>query len=253
MKAEIALTPAESKKLIAKAIVQMDSVLKAMKKGILVICKGSTIAYVLEEIQGSKIDKGKYTAGYIGLKGLSVNPKVPDEKIYVNGILKKDVVLADIVKELKAGDVIIKGANAIGPDGIAAELIGKQNPNTTGGTLGLFQMTAMSRGVAVIVPVGLEKSIPISVLVGCQKLSSSQVDYSTGIPCALIPIFGTVITEVEALKSIADVEVIPIAGGGIGGAEGSVVFLVEGKETQVNKVINIIEGLKGELPILEPK
>jgi hypothetical protein len=253
MKAEITLTPAESKRLIAKAVVGMEAVRRARKKGILIICRGSTTAYVLEELQGSKVEKGRYTAGYIGPKGLEVNPKIPREMILVDGKVKEGATLADTAKELKPGDVVIKGANAIGPDGIPGNLIGRENLKTTGGTVGTFQMTAMARGVDVIVPIGLEKYIPVSVLVGSKKLSSGQVDYATGMPCGLIPIFGTVVTEVEALKMMADVEVTPIASGGIGGAEGSVTLLVEGVEAHVRKVIGVIEGIKGEASVQEPK
>ena len=253
MKAEITLTPAESKRLIAKAVVEMDAVRRARKKGILIICRGSTNAYILEEIQGSKVEKGKYTAGYVGPEGLGVNPKIPTEVIFVDGKVKDGALLGDVVRELKTGDVVIKGANAIGPDGVPGILIGRRNPKTTGGTLGTFQMTAMARGVEVIVPIGLEKYIPVSVLVGSKKLSSGQVDYATGMPCGLIPILGTVVTEVEALKTMADVEVTPIAAGGIGGAEGSITLLVEGSEAHVRKAISIIEGIKGEPPVQEPK
>jgi len=253
MKAEITLSPAESKRLIAKAVVAMDVVRRAREKGILVICRGSTNAYILEEIQGSKVEKGKYTAGYVGPRGLEVNPNIPTETILVDGKLKEGALFADVAKELKTGDVVIKGANAIGPDGIPGILIGRRNPKTTGGTLGIFQMTVMARGVDVIVPVGLEKCIPVSVLVGSKKVSKGQVDYATGMPCGLIPIFGTVVTEVEALKMMADVEVTPIAAGGIGGGEGSITLLVEGAEAQVRKVIGIVESIKGESPVQEPE
>jgi len=253
MMAEITLTPAESKRLIAKAVVKMEMVRRALEKGVLVICRGSTTAYILEEIRGQKVDKGRYTAGYISPKGLEVNPKIPIEIIFVDGKVEEDAILAEMAKELKPGDVIIKGANCIGPDGIPGNLIGRGNPKTSGGTVGTFQMAAMARGFDVIVPVGLEKYIPVSVLVGSRKLSTGQVGYATGMPCGLIPIFGTVVTEVEALKLIADVEVTPIAAGGIGGAEGSVTLLVEGSDANVQKIIGVVEGIKGEAPVQEPK
>jgi hypothetical protein len=250
--AEIVLLPSESKRLIGKAVAGMESVRRAKKEGILVICRGSTCSFVAQELTNTEIDEGGYTAGYVGCRGLSANPKIPAEVIFVNGRIRKDVGLADIVKDLKKGDVIVKGANAIGPDGIAANLIGRQNEKTTGGTVGLFEVLAMSRGVEVIIPVGLEKRIPVSVLVGARKLSSSKVDYSMGMPCGLVPILGTTVTEVEAMKSIADIEVTTISAGGIGGAEGCIVFLLEGKEAEVKKITNVVEGIKGESPVREP-
>jgi hypothetical protein len=253
MKIEIALTSSESKCLIAKAVLKMETVSNALKNGTLVICRGSTNAFIIEELTGSAVEKGNYTAGYVGPKGLSVNPHVPTETIFVEDKIKKGAALADIMNELKPGDVIIKGANAIGPDGIPAVLIGRGNPKTNAGTLGLFQMPAMARGINVIVPVGLEKSIPVSVLVGSKEVAADKIDWATGMPCSLIPIFGTVVTEVEALKILAEVEAIPIAAGGIGGAEGSTVLLVKGAEEHVQKAINIIEKIKGEPQVKEPK
>ena len=253
MKAEISLTPSESKKLIAKAVLSLSSVQNALKTGILVVCRGTTNAYILQELKDSPVEKGKYTAGYVGPQGLEVNPNPPSETIFVNGEAKEDVTLADMMKDLKHGDVIVNGANAIGPDGIPGLLIGRRNPKTTGGTLGIFQTTAMARGIDIIIPVGLEKSIPVSVLAGSKEISSDMIEWATGMPCGLIPMFGTVITEVEALRLLAGVEAIPIAAGGIGGAEGSIVLLLKGTESEVRKAIGLIERTKGEAPVREPK
>ncbi len=251
MLAEIVLLPSESKRLIGKAVAGMESVHQAKEKGILVICRGSTCSYVAQELMNADVDKGGYTAGYVGPKGLSANPKIPAEVVFVEGI-RKDISLADVVKDLKTGDVVVKGANAIGPDGIAANLIERQNEKTTGGTVGLFGVLAMARGVEVIIPVGLEKRVPVSVLASARKLSSSKVDYSMGMPCGLVPILGTTVTEVEAMKSIADVEASMISAGGIGGAEGCIVFLIEGEEVEVKKIIDVVESIRGESPVGEP-
>jgi hypothetical protein len=174
--AEIVLLPPESKRLIGKAVAGMDSVREAKEKGILVICRGSTSSYVAEELMNTEINKGGYTAGYIGCK----------------------------------------------------------------------------KSARVVIPVGLEKHIPVSVLVGARKLSSGKVDHSYGMPCGLVPIFGTTVTEVEAMKSMADVEIIPISAGGIGGAEGCIVFLIEGEEVEVRKILGVIEDIRGEGAVLEP-
>lgn len=75
------LTPSESKKLISKAVPQMENAKKALKKGKIVICRGSTNAYVAEEITGQKVDKGGYALGYIKPTGLIVSTKVSKEII----------------------------------------------------------------------------------------------------------------------------------------------------------------------------
>jgi len=251
MKAQIVLTSSESKRLIAKAIVRMESVQRALKSGTVVICRGSTNAFIAEEISGQRKEKGGYTAGYIGPKGLSVNHKIPEEVIFVDGKLQENLTLTQVLKDLKQGDLIIKGANAIGPDNIPGLLCARR-PSSLGGTLGTFQIPSMTRGIEVIVPVGLEKSIPISVLIGVREVASAKIDYSTGVPCGFIPVFGTVVTEIQAMKILADVDAIPIAAGGIGGAEGSVCLLVKGSDAHVKEIIKIVEDIKGEQPIAEP-
>ncbi len=253
MKAQICLTPSESKRVLAKAVISIRSVKKALESGTVIICRGSTDAYILEEVKGSPVEKGKYTAGYVGRKGLELNINRPSEAIFVNGKIQNDVTLQDAVKGLKPGDVVIKGANAIGPDGIPGVLVARRSPQTTGGTLGTFQMAAMARGFEVIIPIGLEKSIPVSVLVGSKEISLDKVEWATGVPCGLIPMFGTVVTEIEAFKLLADVESIPIAAGGIGGAEGTITLLIKGDETKVRKAISIVEKIKGEPPTESPK
>ncbi|MCJ7646102.1 hypothetical protein MUO65_04260 [bacterium] len=253
MKAEIVLTPPESKRLIAKAVAQMDDVQNALRKGTVIICRGDTNAFIAEEITGQQMEKGQYTAGYIGPKGLGVNPKIAKEIILIDGKLQSNLSMADALKTIKPGDVIIKGANAIGPDGIPAILLGRGQLTSSGGTFGLFQVLAMVRGVQVIVPIGLEKSIPVSVLIGSKEISSSKIDYSQGMPCALIPIFGTVVTEVEAIRNLAGVEALPIATGGIGGAEGSIVLLLKGDESKIKDILKIVEKIKGEPPVSEPR
>ena len=42
---------------------------------------------------------------------------------------------------------------------------------------------------------------------------------------------------------------IHYASGGWGGAEGSVTLIVEGEEDEVNKCLDLIEGIKGEPPL----
>jgi hypothetical protein len=55
-----------------------------------------------------------------------------------------------------------------------------------------------------------------------------------------------------AERALADIEATTISAGGIGGAEGCIVFLLEGKEAEVKKIINVVEGIKGESPVREP-
>jgi len=51
----VTLTPSEAKRLIGKAVAMMEPVRAAFKDGTIVICPGTTNAYVAEEILGTRI------------------------------------------------------------------------------------------------------------------------------------------------------------------------------------------------------
>ncbi len=62
-KASVVLTVAESKRLIAKGVVALPSVQRALKDGMIAVAKGTTNAYIVEELLGKPIDKPAYTIG----------------------------------------------------------------------------------------------------------------------------------------------------------------------------------------------
>jgi len=55
-----------------------------------------------------------------------------------------------------------------------------------------------------------------------------------------------VVTEIEALRTLAGVNSRHVASGGIGECAGAVVIVAEGAEDNVRKAISIIEKIKGE-------
>ncbi|HAJ28233.1 MAG TPA: hypothetical protein DCG53_13490, partial [Syntrophus sp. (in: bacteria)] len=63
MQAMFTLTPAESKRLIGKGVAALPEIQHAQKNGYLLVGRGSTNAYILEELLGKKIKKEGYTAG----------------------------------------------------------------------------------------------------------------------------------------------------------------------------------------------
>jgi hypothetical protein len=108
------------------------------------------------------------------------------------------------------------------------------------------------RGLNVVVPVGLEKAIPYSLTELVKKLGEGKVAASRqmGIPVYRIFLLpGKVVTEIEAFRILANAEAMPIASGGIGGAEGSVTILIEGSEEAVKKAWDIANQVKGEPPV----
>ncbi len=252
MRAQIVLTPSESKRLIGKAVAQMEVVQKAKKKGIIVIARGTTNAFVAEEISGREIAKSNFTAGIITAEGLGSNPKSPKEIVLIDGEVKDGLSIDEMLDKLGPNDVIIKGANAIGPDGIPGLFCGRGSPRATGGTLGKFHSLSLTRGVNVIIPVGLEKLIPCSVLDVYKEVDFYPTDYAMKQPVSLHPMSGTAVTEIDAIKLLTGADALPIGAGGIAGGEGSMTLLVKGADAEVKKAIEIVEKIKGEHPISKP-
>ncbi|MFX0207888.1 MAG: hypothetical protein ACFFDT_18005, partial [Candidatus Hodarchaeota archaeon] len=54
------------------------------------------------------------------------------------------------------------------------------------------------------------------------------------------------ITELEALELLFNVSAVHIASGGVGGAEGGVVILMEGPKEDVEEAFNFVQTLQGE-------
>lgn len=70
MQALFTLTSSESKRLLGKAVAAMPEVQQAKNNGYLVVGRGSTNAFILEELMNSRMEKEKYVAGQV-IKGES--------------------------------------------------------------------------------------------------------------------------------------------------------------------------------------
>jgi hypothetical protein len=247
--AEVVLTPSESKRLIGKAVASLEVVKEAFKSGIIIIIKGTTNSYVAEEILKESIEKERYARGIIVPGILSFLPEdesIPDI-IIEKGKIRKDLTLEEAVKILKTGDVLIKGANALDPDGITGIFIAR-TPITDGGTIGRSLGTVVGRGVNFIVPVSLEKLIPIRIKDVVTQLNDREVNLAMGLTVNVMPTMGNVVTEIEAFKILTGVEAVNIGAGGVGGAEGARIFLLKGDEEAVKKAFNLVQSIKGEPP-----
>jgi hypothetical protein len=247
--AEVVLTTSESKRLIGKGVASMGVVKEALKSGLIVIIKGSTNSYVAEELLGEHIEKERYGVGIVVPGMLSVI--LPEESIppiiIEKGKVRKDLSLEEALKMLNAGDVLIKGANALDPNGITGVFLGR-SPTSEGGTIGLSLGTVVGRGVNFIIPVSLEKLIPLPVKEVVAQLNDKEVSLTMGLTVNMMPTMGKVVTEIEAFKILAGVEALNIGGGGVGGAEGARIFLLKGDEEAVTKAFNLVQSIKGEPP-----
>jgi hypothetical protein len=242
MKRQFILTVAESKRLIAKAVSKMPEVEKALKEGTVVVATGTTNAYVLEEIWGKKIDKRRYRSGITTPEEPERHPesegeKIPD-KVFVKGEVAPEYDRVNAVKDMKKGDVYIKGANVLNYwQDMAGILIGGMD----GATIGNTQGHIIGKQIHLIIPIGLEK-LTFEDINDLYKLGASE-DYEGP---RMWPITGTIVTEIEALNILTGVNAYLYSAGGIAGAEGAVRILVDGTEEEVEETMDLIKSIKGE-------
>jgi len=250
IRALISLTSAESKRLIAKGVAALPEIKQALEQGIIIIGRGTTNAFVVEEITGQNLEpKCHYAAGIIVDGELSAVPQGTRLKpIALRNGTPVSIAPDEIIQEFGERDVFIKGANAIDPEGNAGVLAA----SAVGGTIGAILPVILPRGSYLIVPVGLEKLIP-SVEQAARAAGIFRFKYSTGLPVGLVPIPNAlVVTEVQAFQVLTGVQVIPIAAGGVAGSEGTVVLSLEGKTAQIEQALSLVKAIKGEPPVGRP-
>lgn len=250
LRLQVTLTPAEGKRLIGKAIANMKIVQKALKNGIILISRSSTCAYVLDELIDEKVDIGRYVCGFVHHRGTCLtnrNKRLPKMAI-VNGEVIKRLgnptaeTLKKFVSTMDENDVFIKGANLVDPKWRAGIFAGALE----GGYLGAVQEELITNKVNLLIPVGLEKFIPTPIEKVVEAAGILKVDYSMGMPVDVMLLHGTVVTEVQAIKTLFDAEAIPIGAGGVSGAEGSVTMVIKGEKQQIEKAKESIMKIKGE-------
>ncbi|WP_285519868.1 hypothetical protein [Thermococcus nautili] len=245
-RALVTLTPPESKRLIAKAVVAMPEVQRALKKGFVYIATGTTAAYIAEEILGKEIEKEKWTIGTISNGRTCVTPKKtwPKHLVLYRGEPFDDP--QEALRRMGPKDVFIKGANAIDINWNVAVFAAAPDGGTIGKTFGW----TITKGVFTITPVSLEKFVPTPVEESAKLTGIYSFDWGTGLYAALVPIpHSHPVTEVEAYKILAGVEAVPIASGGAGGAEGSVTLVLQGDDEAMERAREITRAVKGEPPL----
>jgi len=241
------LTVAESKRLIARGIKQHPAVVAALKDGIVAVAKGTTNAYVVEELTGRPIHKPHYCTGVTkparGAEQALTENKLPD-LVLRKGVPVEGVTAVGIAAEMGPADVFIKGANAVNHERRQAGiLIG----HPTGGTIGAVLGTLVSRRAVLLIPVGLEKSIPGDIHEIHRGMASAG---PTGSGPMLWPVDGVIFTEIEAIELLSGARAVLIGAGGIAGAEGSVRLSVCGTREEVSRAEAAIEAVLGEPPFL---
>jgi hypothetical protein len=248
---QILLTVAMGKRLLGKALASHPAVISALRKGTVVIVAGTTNSYVAEEILESIGRKDKFSRRRF-FRGISLPPhykttdagrlagdsEFPGDVVIRDGLWLAGKTINDVAAELKEGDVIIKGANALDVfHNRAAILIG----NPQGGTITVALTAIVGRRVRLLIPIGLEKRIP-----GDLDVIANKVNKPGNKGFRLLPVPGEVVTEIEALNLLTGVKAEMIAAGGISGAEGCVWLALEGSLEQIQQAEELIQSVSSE-------
>ncbi|HUU58251.1 MAG TPA: hypothetical protein VMZ50_01800 [Phycisphaerae bacterium] len=246
---QFVITPAMGKRLIGKAMVRHPAIEATLKTGTLVIVAGTTNGYVAEEILKAVGQAEGFTRkGF--RRGATVPPKThlpqvefPGDVVLVDGAWQKGKEVFDFIDDMKAGDVVVKGANAVDLcRRQAAVYIG----HPMGGTIGASIPAIIGRRVKLIVPVGLEKRVADDVNDLAAALNDPQCEGPR-----LMPLPGEVFTELDAIGLLTGAEAILVAAGGVRGAEGCVWVAVTGAPEQIDAAGTLIESIASE-PSCEP-
>jgi hypothetical protein len=245
------LTPAAGKRLIAKGLAANPEVLRALKDATIVIVAGTTNGYVAEEIfaaLGTPVDFSRERF-FRGITLPSNFPKtesgrLPDEGkfpgdiVLEKGIWKKGQTIFDVVDELKEGDLVFKGANALDINRRrAAILIG----HPKAGTIGAILQAVYGRRVRLILPVGLEKRVSGDLDELADLLNAPGAGGTRYVPAP-----GRAYTEIDALEELTGIRSVLSAAGGVSGAEGSVWLAVRGSAGQAAEAERLIQSVAGE-------
>lgn len=266
MQAQVTLTPAESKKLIAQATLAIPKVQNALKNGLLVMHPSSSTLFIYEMLFG-KLPEGLWICGCITNEGLSASRESKEmtrdmkegthdprksfrHSFFIDcGKLQPLTPIGEILDKMGEGDVYIKGANAVDVHGNTAVLFGE--PHGGGGIVGAVQTAQKANGFTILMLAGLEKLIPGFITDAC-RAADRKAGLVMGMPCGLYPVKGEKIDEVDAIRILCGATAHPIGAGGLNGAEGSIVLAIDGDDDTVLKAFKLVEGVKGaRLPEIE--
>ncbi len=242
------ITPSAGKRLIAKALAKYPVITESLESGTVVIIAGTTNGYVAEEIL-SIVDQLKEFSRKRFFRGIVLPPGGPvtstgrakDESefqgdvVIKDGIWQKGLTIFDVVDDLKEGDVILKGANALN---LPLKQAGIYIGDPFGGTIGAALQAVVGRRVRLILPVGMEKRVYGDL----NELSLRLNAPGTQGP-RLLPVSGEIFTEIEAISFLTGAKVEQVAGGGVSGAEGSIGLAISGTPEQMQSAENLLNSV----------
>ena len=241
MRAQITLTVAEAKRLIAKGIAKRPEVQEALAHGRILLKGGTTVSAICEELCGKALS----VSGRVTPKGTKSSSEL--EQLWTSALLEggcpRNITgeFQQATMELTRDDVVILGANAYDHHGNAAMMMGRQWGAGPGSALSGIMGEARN----IIIAVGTENLIQGSLNEVIGDTARTAVDFAMGMAVGLMPLCGEIYTELEAIKTLARVHPRIIGKGGIRGAEGATTLIIDGEKNEVQRVFQLARSLKG--------
>jgi len=256
----IALTPAESKRLIGRAVAIHPLVKKAMLQGNILVSNGTTTGYFIEELLGTSIEIEKFPSGLITQGVLCQTPDDRIRSMFIkNGVLQEsDTSISEYdelekqLTQITCKDVYVKGANALDIEGNAGFLLAHPN----GGNIMYSLHRVYAQGANFIIPIGLEKFVASVPSAQRNMKGINDYTYTFGRGCGYVSVNnGIIINEITSLEMLTGVKATHVGSGGVGGSEGSVILVIDGTEKQEQDTIKLLNEIKGEplIPVWKKK
>lgn len=254
----ITLTTEASKRLIAKAVMQMPEVQRAYNFGYIALALGTTCGFIVEELCGYEIEHSRYCCKYISSKGpciLSAEERI-GVTLFIHGEMittrannssgDYNEVFQTYLNEMGPLDVYIKSGTVMDSAGKVA-CLAKEKYNGAQGNNYYIPEEVFS-----IIPMTISKTIPGSVEDVIEAFRKEKITKRCNAePSDMVKLNGALITEVEAAKSLLGVDILPIAMGGFGTNRSSTTFLLSGEDDIVENAYCYLSGLKSEPELVE--
>lgn len=247
------VTPAAGKRLIAKSLTGHPTIRTAFQSSTVVVVAGTTNGYVAEELLSACGNAEGFSRQRF-FRGITLPPyekttdtgRLPDESQFMGDVViqkgrwLKGKTIFDVVDDLKEGDVILKGANAV-------DLVRKQAGiligHPKGGTIVTALQAVVGRRVQLILPVGLEKRVSIDL-----NSIASFLNAPGAHGARMLPVPGEVVTEIEAVTMLTHASAELVAAGGVCGAEGAVWLAISGTTEQEESAKAVLADIENEPP-----
>ena len=252
LKKQYFLTVQASKRLIAKAVLAMPKMKKALEENTVVIVAGTTNSYLAQEFLTStnQLDDFSRHSFFRGINNMPGKPIEMKNKEYANkdvvlvkGVWAKGKNIFDVADDLKQGDIMIKGGNAVN---LEEKMAAVQILHPAIGTSAPLLAKSVGSRVELIIPVGIEKRVFKSI-----NYLASLCNAQNATGTRLLPLPGQIITEFEAVHICSNGAVAElVAAGGVGGAEGGLWLLVEGTKEQLDALETVYNLVAKEEPFI---